>query len=226
MASTMASIASATDISIDSGDALPWYLSAKIGAALPGKVDMTGTFAGFPTLNGEARFNTGIAGFLAFGKHITSNFRAEVEFGGVQYGGRSFSGSFAGTAFTTSGPLGGDVNMFSGAVLASYEFGQFGIFKPHVTAGIGAARIKSNLTYTDPALALNGAIVGSDTVFIGRLGAGFDVAVTDNASITFDYGAMLGSKADFTYMQTGIIPRNMRAEVRGHAITGGIRLKF
>jgi opacity protein-like surface antigen len=216
----------ADDMSVDSGDALPWYLSAKLGVALPGKVDMSGTFAGFPTLNGEARFDAGLAGFLAFGKQVTSDFRAEIEFGGVQYNGRSFAGSFAGTPFKTSGALDGDINMFSGAVLGSYEFGQFGMFRPHVTAGAGFAHIKSDLTYADAAFGLNGAIVGSDTVFIGRIGAGFDVAISQKASISFDYGAMIGSKANFTYAQPGIVARNLSADVRGHAITGGLKIKF
>jgi opacity protein-like surface antigen len=212
----------------DDAAALNWYASAKIGVALPGTINMTATAGGLPDLNGDARFKAGIAGAVAVGKYFAPNFRAEAELAVANNAGDSFSGTFAGFG-PTSGTLTGSVTTFSLMAMGYYEFSQFGDFVPYLSAGLGAANVNSNLTYNDPVSfgGINGTITGSSTVFAGRVGAGFQYALSDNVDLTADYALLVGSRANLTYTNAGGVGnRNVSANVLGHALALGLKARF
>lgn len=212
----------------DDAAALNWYASAKIGVALPGTINMTATAGGLPDLNGDARFKAGIAGAVAVGKYLAPNFRAEAELAVANNAGDSFSGTFAGFG-PTSGSLTGSVTTVSAMAMGYYEFSQFGDFVPYLSAGLGAANVSSNLTYNDPVSfgGINGTITGSSTVFAGRIGAGFQYALSDNVDLTADYTLLVGSRANLTYTNAGGVGnRNVSASVLGHALALGLKARF
>jgi len=210
------------------GAELSWYASAKIGVALPGTINMTATATGLPELTGDAHFNAGMAGAVAVGKYLTPNFRAEAELAIANNEGDSFSGTFAGFG-PTSGTLSGSVTTVSVMAMGYYEFSQFGDFVPYLSAGLGAANVSSELTYNDPVSfgGINGTITGDSTIFAGRLGAGFQYALSDNVDLTADYTLLIGSRANFTYTNaSGIGNRNVSAGVLGHALALGLKARF
>ncbi len=214
----------------DDAATLNWYASAKIGVALPGTINMTATAGGLPDLNGDARFKAGIAGAVAVGKYLAPNFRAEAELAVANNAGDSFTGAFAGVAGQTTGTLTGSVTTVSVMAMGYYEISQFGDFVPYLSAGLGAANINSNLTYNDPGalgFAINGTITGSSTVFAGRVGAGFQYALSDNVELTADYTLLVGSRANLTFTGAGGVGnRNVNASVLGHVLAVGLKARF
>jgi opacity protein-like surface antigen len=227
---------SAADLVLPKGSAvymadetgLSWYVSAKLGVALPGTIDLTATAAGLPDLTGDAHFKAGPAGAVAIGKYFTPNFRAEAELGVAKNDGDSFSGTFAGFG-PTSGTLTGSVTTVSVMAMGYYEFTQFGDFVPYLSAGLGAANVSSDLTYNDPVSfgGISGTITGNSTVFAGRIGAGFQYAVSDNIDLTADYTLLVGSRVSLNYTNTGGIgTRNVSAGVLGHALALGLKARL
>ena len=214
----------------DDAAALGWYASAKIGVALPGTINMTATAGGLPDLTGDARFKAGVAGAVAVGKYLAPNIRAEAELAVANNAGDSFSGAFAGVPGQTTGSLTGSVTTVSVMAMGYYEFSQFGDFVPYLSAGLGAANISSNLTYNDPGalgFPINGTITGSSTVFAGRVGAGFQYALSDSVDLTADYTLLVGSRANLTYTDAGGAgTRNVSASVLGHALALGLKARF
>lgn len=209
---------------------LSWYASAKVGVALPGTIDMLATAPGLPDLNGNATFNPGFAGAVAVGKYLAPNVRAEVELALANNPGNSFTGSFTGFAGQTTGALTGSVTTTTLMAMGYYEFTQFGDFVPYLSAGLGVANVNANLNYNDPGamgFPISGSITGNSTVFAGRLGAGFQFAVTDGLDVTLDYTALLGSRANLTYTDVGgVFTRNVSAGVMGHALAVGVKGRF
>lgn len=206
------------------GDELPWYASAKIGVALPGTITLVVTPAGFPNLDGEAKFGAGFAGLVAVGKYLSPNVRAEVELLVANNSGQSFAGTFVGGP-ATSGTLTGSVTTTALMLTGYYEFTDFGDFVPYLSAGIGAANVNSNLTYADPAFAAaDGTITGNSTGVAVRVGAGFNYALSDAVDVTVDYSALLGARANLNF--NGIAAGNVTADVMGHMIGVGIKAKF
>jgi opacity protein-like surface antigen len=214
----------------DDAVALGWYASAKIGVALPGTINMTATAAGFPDLTGDARFKAGVAGAVAVGKYLAPNFRAEAELAVANNAGDSFTGAFAGFPGQTTGSLTGNVTTVSVMAMGYYEFSQFGDFVPYLSAGLGAANVISDLTYNDPGalgFPINGTITGTSTVFAGRVGAGFQYALSDSLDLTADYTLLVGSRANLAFTGAGGLGnRNVSASVLGHAFALGLKARF
>lgn len=215
---------------VEAYEPLPWYASAKIGVALPGTINMTATAPALPDLNGDATFNPGIAGAVALGKYLTPNVRAEVELALANNPGNSFTGTFVGFPGQTTGSLTGSVTTTTLMAMGYYEFTQFDDLVPYLSAGVGVANVNSNLTYNDPGalgFPINGTITGNSMVIAGRIGAGFQYALSDSLDITADYTALLGSRATLTYTDVGgVFTRNVSAGVMGHALAIGIKGRF
>ena len=209
---------------------LSWYASAKIGVALPGTISMTATAAAAPDLTGDASFNPGVAGAVALGKYLAPNVRAEVELAIANNSGSSFTGAFAGFPGQTTGALTGSVTTTTLMAMGYYEFSQFGDFVPYLSAGAGVANVNANLTYNDPGalgFPINGSITGNSLVFAGRVGAGFQYALSDSIDLTADYTALFGARANLTYTDVGgVFTRNVSAGVMGHAVAVGLKARF
>lgn len=206
-------------------DALPWYVSGKIGIALPGTIDTTSVTGFGVGPSGKSTFDAGIAGAIAVGKHITSQIRAELELGIASNAGRSFEGTYP-WGGASSGTLDGNVTTTTAMVLGYYDFTQFGDFVPYLSAGLGAANVNSNLTYTDTVGFSSGTITGSSMVAAARIGAGFQYQIADSVSLTVDYTALFGGQASFTHNAVFGGPTTVNSSVMAHALAVGVKGNF
>ena len=210
-------------------DALPWYVSGKVGIALPGTID-TSTVPGpfLSDVTGKSSFDPGFAGAASVGKYLTPQVRAELELAIATNAGRSFEGEVA-LLGPTSGTLTGNVTTTSVMVMGYYDFTQFGDFVPYLGVGVGGANVNSNLTYTETAgfTFSDGTITGNSTVIAARVGAGFQYRIADSVAITADYTAMFGGSATLDYTSAGgFITRKVTSNVMGHALAVGIKGNF
>lgn len=206
-------------------DALPWYVSGKVGIALPGTIDTTSVTGFGVGPSGKSSFDAGFAGAVAVGKHISPQVRAELELGIAINAGRSFEGTYPWGA-PSSGSLDGNVTTTTAMALGYYDFTQFGNFVPYLSAGLGAAHVSSNLTYTDTVGFSSGTITGSSMVPAARIGAGFQYKIVDSMDLTVDYTALFGGQAAFTHNDAFGGSTTVNSSVMAHALAVGVKGSF
>jgi opacity protein-like surface antigen len=207
-------------------DSLPWYVSGKVGVALPGTID-THSVNGFGVgPSGKSTFDAGFAGSVAVGKYFTQQVRAELELGLATNAGRSFEGTYPWGA-PSSGPLDGNVTTTTVMVVGYYDFTQLGDFVPYLSAGLGGAHVNSDLTYTDNTGFSSGTITGSSLVLAARIGAGFQYKIADSINLTVDYAALFGGEASLTHQDPfGLPASTVTSNVMGHALAIGLKGSF
>ena len=206
-------------------DALPWYVSAKVGVALPGTIEST-TINIMGNGTGKSTFDAGFAGAFAVGMNLTPDIRAELEIAHASNAGRSFEGTDA-FGNPSSGTLTGHATTTTVMLVGAYDFTHFGDFVPYLSAGVGVAHVNSNLTYDETVGfgMTDGTITGSNTVLAARVGVGFNYELTDAISISADYAALFGGETTFTH--TGVFSTStVKSNFMAHALTAGIKAKF
>lgn len=207
-------------------DVLPWYVSGKVGVALPGTIESKSTTMFGVGGSGKSTFDAGFAGAVAVGKYLTPQVRAELELALAGNAGRSFTGTDA-FGGASSGTLTGNVTTTTFMVIGYYDFPQFGAFVPYLSGGLGLAHVTSDLTYkqTSPGFSMmDGTITGTDLVAAARIGAGFEYNVTDNLSVTADYTALFGGDTTFTHKGFG--DSAVTSPFMAHALAGGLKGTF
>lgn len=206
-------------------DPLPWYASAKLGVSLPGTVESTSTTGFGVGGSGKSTFDAGFAGAFAVGKYISPQVRAELELALASNAGRSFTGTDA-FGNPSSGSLSGNVTTTSVMIGAAYDFTQFGDFVPYLAGGLGAANVRSNLTFTDTVGWSSGTITGDSTVLAARVGAGFEYKLTDKFSVTGDYAAYFGGETSFTHTGAFGMTSTVKSSFMAHSAAVGLKANF
>jgi opacity protein-like surface antigen len=206
-------------------DVLPWYVSGKVGIALPGTIESTSTTAFGVGGSGTSTFDAGFAGAVAVGKYFTPELRGEVELGLASNAGRSFEGTDA-FGFASSGTLTGNVTTTTLMVGGAYDFTQFGDFVPYLSGGLGIAHVNTDLTLDDTTGFASGTITGASTVFAARAGVGFEYKLTDAVSFTTDYTVLVGGEVTSTHTDLFGTESTVTSNLMGHALAVGIRGSF
>lgn len=146
----------------------------------------------------------------AVGTSVTPNIRTEFE---VSYRNADLSDiSLDGVG---SASADGSVKTWAFLVNGYYDFMAGQKFSPYLSAGVGAAHHKGELTAVG-GLGTPGAD-GSDTVFAYQVGAGASYAVTPRTSLWGGYRYLGSSDADFD---------GVNAEYHANEFRGGVRFNF
>lgn len=208
-----------------------FYLTAKVGVALPGDLDVSASAAsanGYGPFSGEISFDPGPMFSAGVGMIFTPNIRGELELGYAQNKASSYS--FDNVA-VPNGWATGTVSTTSLAAVGYYDFHQFGGFVPYLSAGIAAVHVRTDdlvvQTNTD------GTTRGSDTVAAVRLGAGVNYAVTEKVSLGLDYFALIGGESKLTFTDPigpggagSPFSRTITSDTMGHALSAKLSVKF
>ena len=178
------------------------YLSGGVGANFANDSDVSG--AG---INTDIGYETGIAGVLALGHSYANGFRTEVEIGR-----RSNSIDSSGTTST-----GGKTSVASAMINAYYDFATGSAFVPYLGAGIGAARLNTNVS----PVGSTGIDSADNTIAMqGIAGVGYQMTDSWTGTVEYRYftvqdaevNTLAGGKADFDY--------------DSHAVMVGLRYTF
>ena len=172
------------------------YFSVNIGAAFLTDSDISGD-----GLDGEIKFDTGLAASAAIGTSIDS-FRVEGEISYQKNDIDEVSIDGFGSA-----SLDGDSTAFTLLLNGYYDFSNDSAFTPYLTAGIGYSNVEVDVEGSSD----------DDNVFAYQLGAGVGYAVSEQATIDLKYRYFATEDLDID---------GADVEVASHNIYLGIRVNF
>lgn len=150
----------------------------------------------------------------ALGYEMDSGLRAEVEL--LYLHGDTGDIFFPDAPFTFTSE--GSMTVTAGMVNAWYSLGG-GTISPFIGGGIGLASVSVDVPTPpgDPA-----EVDDSDTVFAWQLGAGVDIAMSDDMSVVLSYRMLDASGLTFT--DSG--DDDLDADYQNHVVTAGVRFSF
>lgn len=190
-ASTVATLAGGGD-DVPAPRANGWYMSALFGGPLPLSQD----FVTETVSPGDYKPDWGIGGWFALGRNFGDGWRADVAVSLVRgYDGKvkfdnGFVNNFEGHSDVVS-------VLFNGYRTVGRFDTRFGTVEPFLGAGIGF----SHFDLEQILGAFN--VDHTDTVFVGALHAGYELKLSDKASIVSQYSLAYTGEAEFATVIPG-----------------------
>lgn len=179
-------------------------------------------------LSGAISYDEGWYGAMEVGYFLTPNIRAGVELAYGNLDPESFTGRAANNSFPPFSVTfaSGDIDSYSAIAEAAYEFDNFGFFRPYVKVGAGIGYVSLDDVTPDPNNFF-GFANDSDTVAVGRVGAGFAVPLSDHVDLLADYDFTFGQDAEFDFSLPGTgASAPFSVDVEAHRIGAGLRFRL
>ena len=113
----------------------------------------------------------------------------------------------------------GDVTLTTGMINAWYNVGSFGNVQPFIGGGIGMAKGEIDVDFD---LGSNNGISDSDTAFAWQVGAGFEVPMSNNMSVSASYRYLTSDGLELVDNEDTAID----ADVSTHVVAVGAMFRF
>lgn len=206
-----------------------WYVGGDFGAMIVEDTDLTFTpgSTATNTADVEVGYEFGFDGSVFVGYDLGA-FRIEAEVSykkaeseevrtNIALPGQNTPGS-ARSSFIDTG--GGDINVLSGMINATLDFGDEDGLSGFIGGGVGIARVEFNNLR---AFANQGAFIDdSDTRFAWQVVAGIRQAISPNVDLTLRYRFFNVDNLELG----GFGGRTVDADLRTHSLLGGITFNF
>ncbi|WP_419176872.1 outer membrane protein [Desulfosediminicola sp.] len=180
------------------------YTSIHFGMAIPDDTDTS--WSGVPLATVSADSGYAMTGALGYD---FGGFRLESELG---YQGNSIDTARVGGL---SLPASGDMTIYSGLLNLYVDFRNESNITPYITAGMGLAHVA--MDSFDVAGIVSSTSKYTDTVMIGQVGGGLEMAVNENLALDVRYRYMMTEEAHLGYLNS---------ELSSHNVYAGLRFKF
>lgn len=165
---------------------------------------------GVDQLNGDVELDRGLHATAALGRRLTDHVRGEIELGYNKSDLDKLSAHGLGEFDS-----GGDLKTLTGLVNGYYDLMPENKVSPFVTAGVGVARHKAELT-SIAGIVLDD-IDGSDTVLAYQLGAGANMDVSEKTTLVVGYRYQASRDAEFD---------DTKIDYAAHVVRAGVKFDF
>jgi opacity protein-like surface antigen len=187
-----------------------WYVRADLGHSVEGSADIS---AGAP-IGGDVPLEGAIMGSAGIGYTLGNGWRIEGELARREND-------------LETAPLldpGGSIGATSLMLNAYYDFGGDGAFTPYVGAGIGAASVQVDASFTPPL-----SPVGVDdeaTVLAYQVMAGVAISLSPSLDLDVGYSYFAAPSIEVTGAAPPVLSVPFEVDLSHHAIKAGLRWSF